>query len=67
MDVVQAIADLPRVKDNTASPFFQAGKAAGGALSGTGRWGIEGWRPAAQQHGIRVGGKPQPDTATLLF
>jgi peptidyl-prolyl cis-trans isomerase B (cyclophilin B) len=30
MDVVQAIAALPRVKDNTNSPFFQAGKAAGG-------------------------------------
>ncbi|KAL4447457.1 hypothetical protein ABPG75_004676 [Micractinium tetrahymenae] len=29
MDVVQAIAALPRVKDNTNSPFFQAGKLAG--------------------------------------
>lgn len=29
MDVVEAIAALPRVKDNTNSPFFQAGKVAG--------------------------------------
>ena len=34
MDVVQAIAALPRVKDNTNSPFFQAGKAAGGWVGG---------------------------------
>lgn len=32
MDVVQAIAALPRVKDNTGSPFFQAGKASGAAF-----------------------------------
>lgn len=29
MEVVAAIAALPRVKDNTGSPFFQAGKASG--------------------------------------
>ncbi|PSC75061.1 peptidyl-prolyl cis-trans cyclophilin-type [Micractinium conductrix] len=29
MDVVAAIAALPRVKDNTSSPFFQAGKLSG--------------------------------------
>ena len=29
LDLVQQLAALPRVKDNTASPFFQAGKAAG--------------------------------------
>jgi hypothetical protein len=30
MDVVCAIAALPRVKDNSESPFFKAGKASGG-------------------------------------
>ncbi|KAI7843260.1 hypothetical protein COHA_003094 [Chlorella ohadii] len=29
MDVVAALAALPRVKDNTSSPFFQAGKLSG--------------------------------------
>lgn len=29
MDVVAALAALPRVKDNTYSPFFQAGKISG--------------------------------------
>lgn len=29
MDVVEALAALPRVKDNTSSPFFQAGKLSG--------------------------------------
>jgi hypothetical protein len=31
MEVVQAIAALPRVKNNTNSPFFQYGKATGAA------------------------------------
>lgn len=29
LDVVERIAALPRVKDNTGSPYFQAGKALG--------------------------------------
>lgn len=29
MEVVRAVAALPRVKDNSGSPFFLAGKAAG--------------------------------------
>lgn len=42
MDVVQAIAALPRVKDNTNSPFFQAGKASGGWVAV--EWGVvAGW------------------------
>lgn len=32
MDVVAALAALPRVKDNTNSPFFQAGKLSGEEL-----------------------------------
>jgi len=35
MDVVEAIAALPRVKDNTNSPFFQAGKMSGGWVGGS--------------------------------
>ena len=31
MEIVQAIAALPRVKNNTNSPFFQYGKATGAA------------------------------------
>jgi hypothetical protein len=45
MEVVQAIAQLPRVKDNTNSPFFQAGKAAGGCSAGS----------VEPHHGIRSG------------
>ncbi len=32
MDVVAAMSALPRVKDNTNSPFFRYGKATGGWL-----------------------------------
>lgn len=54
MDVVEALAGLPRVADNTGSPYFQAGKALGA-------WGY--YVGLVSRPGAGLGGRQRWDAA----